>query len=199
MSSIEPFEDGINGDSMVRRLKNVERKCQKTELKTARERPERIQDSADSSQRHLQLTSSNQREDKEHPRRTRSQDQSPQDFEDGFKDEGGDVSPSVAALRDGRNGDFWKDILAEVNDPDTQWIPADPNDPNLRTASFYRREDEEEMKKKGIRSASRISSVHSSEAQSSGYIPPPEQRTPGGTKMWNYRDYQAYVIPFGIS
>lgn len=202
MNSTAPFEGEINVDSMIRRLKNVKRERRKAEKNNAKVQPGYTADTIDPSKPDPELASLNSRKEYENLGATNTEGPVSQqasgyttpDDEDLF-DENGNIRPDATLVGEDGERRNLNDIVARINDPNKKWAFGSLNDEGVRTWASFKREEEEENRRKGISISPRPDSpAHSSQSSSStGYIPPPEERTPGGTRKWNYRDYLAYV------
>lgn len=202
MNSTVPFEGDANVDSVIRRLKNVKREHRKAEKINAEAQSKETTDTIDPSTLGPESASSNLRKEYEipgpmNPGGLASQQASgytTPDHED-LVDENGNIRPDATIV--GGNGERrnLNDIIARIQDPNTKWDFPSRNDKGVRTLASFAREEEEEMRRKGISISPRPDSpAHSSQSSTStGYIPPPEERTPGGTRQWNYRDFLAYI------
>ncbi|KAK2766926.1 hypothetical protein FQN54_006241 [Arachnomyces sp. PD_36] len=194
MNATVPFEDGVNVDSIIRRLKNVKRERRKIEKDEPKEQPEKRPSPTPGKEGDDGLTT-------EMPKNRTSHQASGFTTPniDELVDENGNIRPTATIVdADGKRRNV-NDLIARINDPNAEWIFGGVEDENTRSGASLMREEEEEMKRKGIPiPPRRTSPIHSSQASSSGYIPPPEDRTPGGTRIWKYRDYIAYVQPFCV-
>ena len=198
MNCIVPFENGVNADSIIRRLKNVKRGRRKMERNNTKIQTELIRVTTGPTNPPSPPSDSGKGE--ENPFGTVNSECRTSGHTSGYTtpdmdnimDENGNIRPDATII--GGNGERrnLNDIIARLNDPNAEWIVGgDPT--HARSRASVMREEEEEIRKKGIPVSPRFSPPHSSQASSSsGYIPPPEEHTPGGTRKWKYRDYLAY-------
>lgn len=182
VNSAAPFEGGVNGDFVARRLEEFERRLQKMEEQTCK-----TQYTANSSEWHPRSTSQSARDPIN-------------DHDLDVLDEHGNIRDSATISDIDGNKIPLKDMIAQCNDPGPeapQWVPLDPNDPTVQAASSLRRKEEASMRVKGVKSAhydsSSSSSTHSSVVSSSEYVPSPEPRMPACRRIWLLRDYKAYA------
>ncbi|KAL1969140.1 hypothetical protein VTN77DRAFT_394 [Rasamsonia byssochlamydoides] len=189
MTSVVPFEDGINAESLVRRLKNVQRKRGKMEKKNAKKQPENKRLTTDSSEPHLQSTSSTpgeeqeslqeptdsghhslcldgsddnviapafpegRQDDLEQPRKGDNEGfaEAAESLEDPNasieeNQEEGELPRSASSIHSSKNS-YVMNAIVLPDDPNVKHVPANPDDPDIRSHPSVLRE-EEEMKRR---------------------------------------------------
>ncbi|KAK2759461.1 hypothetical protein FQN54_002939 [Arachnomyces sp. PD_36] len=197
MSMIDtvPFEDGINVQSMIRRLNNVKRERRRAEKYNAKMQPNMV-DKVEPGKPDPELASTKPGNENHGPaatipRRPVSPPYTDCDEEDPC-DENGNIRPDATILGSNGKRRNLQELIDHIQGPNFNPVSCGSM---LRRDSSVEREVDEESKRLGLPMRTRSDSQASDSSSSTGYIPPPEERTPGGTRKWNYRDIQAGRLP----